>query len=392
MDITQVFIDPVDTLALRGNKLFGAPGSFGESFVPPWPSVAAGALRSALLVQRGHDFGAFGKGEIEDEELGTPTRPGTFAITRFQLARRHGDGTVEPLFGMPADLSIARGEHDVLATRRILPRDGLTDIQTSAATGALAVLEAPERAKPVSGLLLTAGGWRRYLRGQDVQADQVVRSSDLWCAEPRIGIALDASRGAATEGALFTSESVVFIKRGHSGGRECAVATSDAGFLAEVTGATLPDSATLRFGGDGHAATATRVEVNVAAADYDAVAQARRCRLILTTPGLFARGWLPTGVTGTGKEDLRFKLHGVEGRLVCAAVPRAETISGFDVAARRPKPAQRVAPVGSVYWLEDLESTVADLRNLATRGLWSVPVENPARRAEGFNRVALGLY
>ena len=389
MNITQVFIEPVDTLALRGNKLFGAPGSFGESFVPPWPSVVAGALRSALLVQRRHDFGAFGRGEVEDEELGTPTRPGTFVITKFQLARRHGNGTVEPLFGMPADLSI--GERDELLMRRISPRSRLTEIQTSAATQALAVLGAPERAKPISGLLLSAGGWRRYLSGQNVEADQVVRSSDLWHAEPRIGIALDASRGAAADGALFTSENVVFVKREHSGGGECALA-STAGFLAEVTGATLLDSALLRFGGDGHAATATRVEVDVPTVDCGAVAQAGRCRLILTTPGLFERGWLPTGVSGADKEDLRFKLHGVEGRLVCAAVPRAETISGFDVAARRPKPAQRVAPAGSVYWLDDLQGSVADLRNLADRGLWSVPVENPVRRAEGFNRVALGLY
>ena len=389
MNITKVFIEPVDTLALRGNKLFGAPGSFGESFVPPWPSVVAGALRSALLVQRRHDFGAFGRGEVEDEELGTPTRPGTFAITKFQLARRHGNGTVEPLFGMPADLSI--GERDEFLMRRISPRSRLTEIQTSAATQALAVLGAPERAKPISGLLLSAGGWRRYLSGQNVEADQVVRSSDLWRAEPRIGIALDASRGAAADGALFTSENVVFVKREHSGGGECALA-STAGFLAEVTGATLPDGALLRFGGDGHAATATCVEVDVPEVDYGAIAQAGRCRLILTTPGLFERGWLPTGVVGADKEDLRFKLHGVEGRLVCAAVPRAETISGFDVAAQRPKPAQRVAPAGSVYWLDDLQGSVADLRNLAARGLWSVPVENPVRRAEGFNRVALGLY
>ncbi len=391
MNIAQVFIEPVDTLALRGNKLFGAPGSFGESFVPPWPSVAAGALRSALLVRRRHDFGAFKKGEVEDEELGTPTRPGTFAITRFQLARRHGNGAVEPLFGMPADLSIARREHEELSMRRISPLGRLAEIQTSAATQAIAVLAAPEREKPIGGLLLTAGGWRRYLSGQDIEADQVVRSSDLWRAEARIGIALDASRGAAADGALFTSENVVFVKREHSGGGECALASA-AGFLAEVTGATLPDSAMLRFGGDGHAAIATRVEVDVPTVDYGAVAQAGRCRLILTTPGLFERGWLPTGVSGADKEDLRFKLHGVEGRLVCAAVPRAETISGFDVAAQRPKPAQRVAPAGSVYWLDDLQGSVADLRNLAARGLWSVPVENPVRRAEGFNRVALGLY
>ena len=37
------FIEPLDVLYLRGNKLFGDPGSYGESMIPPWPSVAAGA-------------------------------------------------------------------------------------------------------------------------------------------------------------------------------------------------------------------------------------------------------------------------------------------------------------------------------------------------------------
>ena len=41
------FLEPLDVLFLRANKLFGDPGSYGESLVPPWPSAAAGALRRA---------------------------------------------------------------------------------------------------------------------------------------------------------------------------------------------------------------------------------------------------------------------------------------------------------------------------------------------------------
>ena len=31
------FIEPLDVLFLRGNQLFGDPGSYGECLVPPWP-------------------------------------------------------------------------------------------------------------------------------------------------------------------------------------------------------------------------------------------------------------------------------------------------------------------------------------------------------------------
>ncbi|MDY6813388.1 MAG: type III-B CRISPR module-associated Cmr3 family protein, partial [Pseudomonadota bacterium] len=56
---TSVFIEPLDVLFLRGNKLFGDPGSYGEALIPPWPSIAAGALRSRMLADDGTDLTAF---------------------------------------------------------------------------------------------------------------------------------------------------------------------------------------------------------------------------------------------------------------------------------------------------------------------------------------------
>ena len=421
MEITHLFIDPIDTLFLRGNRLFGDPGSFGDALVPPWPSVAAGALRSALLAQRGYDPARFARGEITDDtELGTPERPGSFRITGFQMARRAPDGTVEPLYGLPAGLSVVRraaeNGRDDCEVRRIEPHAPPQRIQASAATRSLAVLAEPRRGKPLSGRWLTAEGWRQYLQGRKPCRTQLIPSNDLWCLDTRIGIALDSQRRRASDGALFTSEGVVLRKREHD--RNANVVTSrheeagtvrgkqepdrnggepesepgwNIGFLVGVSGATLPDTLMLRFGGDGRAAVATRVDVSAPEVDHDRIAAARRCRLILTTPGLFEGGWKPTGVTGDGR-DLRFDLHGVRAQIVCAAGPRSEVISGFDLSKRRPKPAQRVAPAGSVYWLDELDATADALRNLAARGLWSEPAENMSRRAEGFNRITFGTY
>ena len=401
MEITHLFIDPIDTLFLRGNRLFGDPGSFGDALVPPWPSVAAGALRSALLVHRGHDPACFARGEITDDaELGTPARPGSFLITRFQMARRGRDGIVDPLHGLPADLSVTRraAENDRVEgceVRRIQPHAPPNGVRASAATRSLAVLAEPRRGKPLPGHWLTSDGWREYLDGREIDPRHLVSSSDLWCLDTRIGIALDPLKWRASDGALFTSQGIVFRKREHDRnvGAPDARAGWDVGFLAGVSGASLPDARlTLRFGGDGRAATAARVDdVHTPEADYDGIAAARRCRLILTTPGLFEDGWKPTGVTGDGR-DLHFDLHGVRARVVCAAVPRSEVVSGFDLAKRRPKPAQRVAPAGSVYWLDELDTTADALHNLAARGLWPDRGENAARRAEGFNRFTFGAY
>lgn len=396
MDVTHLFIDPVDTLMLRGNKLFGDPGSFGESLVPPWPSVAAGALRSALLAHKELNPVRFANGEIDDPELGTPEQPGTFALVRFQLALRNGDRTVAPLFGLPADVSItSRNGGDERKVRRIRPYPTPHGIQTSAATASLAVLAEPNRNKPLFGLWLTADGWTQYLGDGEVNTQHLVESADLWKLDTRIGIALDPEKQRAADGALFSSQAVAFSKIEHvqsDGCKENDGIGRDVGFLISVTGAILPDELTLRFGGDGRAALATQVRVSEPEkVDYAKIAAAGRCRLVLATPGLFQQGWLPNGVVANGS-DLRFNLHGVIGQLTCATVQRAEVISGFDIAKGKPKPAQRVAPTGSIYWLEELNATADSLRNLAVKGLWSETVEDAARRAEGFNRVVIGAY
>ena len=72
MSIETRFIEPLDVLFLRGNKLFGDPGSHGESLVPPWPSVAAGALRSRMLADERVDLAAFARDDVDHPTLGTP--------------------------------------------------------------------------------------------------------------------------------------------------------------------------------------------------------------------------------------------------------------------------------------------------------------------------------
>jgi CRISPR-associated protein Cmr3 len=98
------FLQPLDVLFLRGNKLFGDPGSYGEALIPPWPSVVAGALRSRMLADAGVDLAAFARGEITHSALGTPNAPCAFAVTAFHLAHKTQAGQIEPLFAPPADL------------------------------------------------------------------------------------------------------------------------------------------------------------------------------------------------------------------------------------------------------------------------------------------------
>ncbi len=395
---TSLFIEPLDVLFLRGNKLFGDPGSHGESLVPPWPSVAAGALRSRMLADDGVDLAAFSAGKVEHPTLGTPAQPGAFAVTAFNLARRHAGGRLEALIALPADLVVTEDEVgkpvSVRALQPTLPASGLL---SSAPFAQLPVLAERERNKPASGYWLTEAGWRQYLAGQVPEPAHLVKFSTLWSIDDRVGLGLDAASGRAADGRLFSVQAVAMKKRGERIGtdpetKKTVPADYDVGFLATVSGAEPPTDGLLRLGGDGRAAAIhPTVDYRLPPPDYGAIVAARRCRLVLATPGIFEGGWLPAGIIQADGE-FRLDLHGVKGRLVCAAVPRAEVISGWDLARWEPKPAMRAVAAGGVYWLDQLDTTPEALRKLAETGLWRESCQDAARRAEGFNRIAIAAH
>ncbi len=375
-------IEPLDVLFLRGNRLFGDPGSYGEALVPPWPSAAAGAIRSAILARDGVDFGVFGEGRITHPTLGTPREPGEFRLTAFRLARQARDGW-QALFPRPADLVLATTEDGRTMVQRLQPWTPAGGIQCSMPTRRLPVLAQPERAKPEDGWWLTEAGYRTYLDGGTPEPPEkgrhenshLIRSNRLWQMDERVGVGLDATRRRAEDGRLFTVQAVAFCK--------------GVGFLAATAGDGLRQETLLRLGGDGRGALARPLpDYRPPAPDYEAMAAAGRARVVLTAPGIFSGGWRLPGMA----EDGLFELLGVKGRVVAAAVGRAEVISGWDLARWQPKAARRAVPAGSVYWIDELDATPEALRRLVDHGLWPESGYDVQRRVEGFNRFEFAAY
>lgn len=372
------FLEPLDVLFLRGNKLFGDPGSHGESLVPPWPSAAAGALRSQLLAHDGIDLNAFAQGRIHHPSLGTPQTPGSFTLTGFTLAQRTANGSVQSLHALPADL-VVTPHGGALAIQSLRPLAASHGLQSSSGFAQVPVLAEAERRKAETGLWLTQAGWQSYLHGQLPNPENdLVKTSELWAVDARVGIGLSADTRSAEDGKLFTAQAVAF--------------QPGIGFVVSVRGADLPAHGTLRLGGDGRTASSHSMAWQNAQADLSAIAAQGRCRIVLTSPGLFAQGWLPNGFAPQADGNTWLDLHGVRGRLVCASVPRAETVSGWDLARWQPKAALRAAPAGSVYWLDELQATPDALGKLAENGFWSAACEDAQRRAEGFNRFSFAAF
>jgi len=385
------FIEPLDVLFLRGNHSFGDPGDVGHSIMPPSPAVLSGTIRSWLLVDAGIDPVAFARDEVAHPWLGTPRNPGDFSLRRVAIGRRLDAQRAEPLFPLPADLIVLADGIDgqtVPRIHRLRPQAFGTPGQGSCAAllgstplPTVAMLQASRRAKPLGGFMIDATGYRDALHGEVPEPARLLRTDQLWSTELRVGIGLSAQHGRVEEGRLFTAEAIAPV-RGVSG--------STVGFCVAVDGCngTLPDAGMLRLGGDGRGAVLGPAIIDWPAVDLATVVAARRCRVVLDSPGLFPDGWRLPGM----ERDGRWRLGDVSARVTCAAVPRCRVISGFDVARGRPKRAERAAPTGSVYWLEDLDADTDTLAALLAHGLWPDNGTDKHRRAEGFNRFSFGLY
>lgn len=378
-DANMLFMQPLDVLVLRGNKLFADAGSHGEALMPPWPSVAAGALRSRILVDAGIDPSTFSKGQARLTEalhrvLGSVSKPGKFRISHFGLGRRAGtdkNGLVEVLLPMPADFSVNdQGAGTALQARKLHP-----GIQSSYPLSEQPTLLQPSAGKPQSGLWMTALGLAAWQEGKTLSAQQKhwVSSAELWSVDQRLGIEIDNSTSTAASGQLYTSEAVSL--------------DAGVGFVARVAGADgfLPEDGLLRFGGDGHAASVSACDSSLPGVSHVDLAKHGRFRLMLTSPGIFPHGWRLPGM----QEDGRWHFHGASARLASAVLPRLETVSGWDIARRQPKPALRVVPTGSVFWLDDFKGDPSALDEIANQGL---PIDSADRRAEGFNNCLLAYW
>lgn len=382
------FIEPLDVLFFRGNRLFGEGGA-GDAIMPPMPSVVAGALRTRMLVSAGVDPARFGRGEATlpadlQPVLGTPEKPGTFTLTDLLPARRRADGVVEPLFPLPADLQVFADDSDAPEVRMLRPARPGPAVATGTGLAALPVLRRDAPGKPAGGYWLTAEGWRRYLSGEVPDGSVVVHQSALWKVERRLGIALDRGRRAAGDGMLYTTDAVSPVQK-----------DTVTGLLVGVAGVKetqLPDDGLLRLGGDGRgAAVRPALKASLPVADSGDIARNGRFRVVLTTPGIFPAGWRLPGLDPEGN----WSFPGGTARLITAAVPRPVTVSGWNLAgasrAGAPKTARRAAPVGAVYWFDNFRGEPEALGKLATAGLWGLAQDNdlPTRRAEGFNRFAV---
>lgn len=370
MSLQTRLIKPLDVLMLRGNKSFGDAGEHGTSSMPPSPSVLSGALRSFWLAAAYVDMQKFSKMPASDlkeplrSQLGTPTHAGSFRLADCGVVRKN-NGHYERLYPLPSDLVLQKlaKDNDSLTLYTLQAQTRHNDLM-DCHNGQLAILKAPA-GKPEGGYWLSESGFNAYLKGQLPTLKDLIKTSELWKSEWRLGIALDSASRTASDGQLYTTEAIALQK--------------DVFLAVAIAGANdFPKEGTLRLGGDGRAAGFNSVTLSSLPTIQT---KDKRIKLVLTSPAIFSKGsQLPSL---EDKQDGRIYFEGGSANIVTASIPRHHVISGWDLANWQPKPAERVVPTGAVYWLDDIQYHGTSLQ-IALQNLLLCHLDSQ-RKAEGYN-------
>jgi CRISPR-associated protein Cmr3 len=395
--VSAWLIEPRDPLIARD----GRPASTAQFRTVrfPFPSMLAGAVRTRLAAGDG-PFTLAGAALDELRQI---------AVHGPLLAELAGDGdeVAEWYAPAPRDLLWVPGDDGGLALRRLVPRaPGPGRLVDSLPAAGLLPVFPPRGARPgkLPPGLPAFWRWEELERWLCAPADRDGVDPDGLGApdlptERRVHLALRPGERVGIDGAIFMTSGLRFLGRGNGrlAPRRFALGLRCDG--GTVQGRPMALSARIApLGGDRRLARwfpAAQEWPALPAAVRASIVAERRARIVLLTPACFEGGaipgWSEGGWPGGGP---------VRAAVRAACVPRPDIVSGWDLAAGngpgkpkgRPKPTRRLAPAGSVYFVELAGGTAEDIGRWCDAA-WLAPVSDGAQdRRDGFGLAALGVW
>lgn len=355
-----------------GRGWYGAGGGSGHGLEWPWPSTVRGAVRT--LWGRAH--------EAIIGQQGWPAATASIALGRtLAMWRGRGASVLERRWPVPADVEYVRPSDGTPSHVRYL-HPAPSPIATlgrddDPGRECLWIAPATDRDKPGprprwwSEAELTA-----WIAGLPVPAEPAV-AADRPARRRITRSAIDPTKQTVVDSALFSHDVVETVERDGEWAIAAEITSPDAQF---ATTATLgSDRRLARVDKIGRAAFDPPPALATASA-----AGSPGLRLLVVTPTIFARGWLPDGLVARG-DEYRGHLAGIAPEVVlrAAITPRPVPISGWDMAVAAPRATDLAVAPGSVYFLQRADGGAFHTADIL--GLWLAAV---GRRAEdGFGRV-----
>jgi len=403
-------LEPLDVALFRDGRPFGPEEFLRARLISPvpMPRTIYGAFRGLILQHKEILYDDFKGGRNLDRELtrlvGTPARLGDLRIRGPFLAAASEDGG-RLLLPCPADFVLIGYPDPETGLQRPAPEAALgnypADLRplipyryhTSTCRWVACRPEEPVSYE-LEHAILDSAGLREYLTGEGVRSKPV---AEYVYSEPHVGIERSTETLRPETGKIYSVDfaRLVYRKQAEGGTR-----AESAAYVVEVLAPEdcLPEDTVFPVGGERRPFRIRRVPWSAWFGEplRQQVAESlkRSCadgvcrfRLYLLTPACFdgLEAWRP---------DLSALAGGLDLTLVAAAVPRAIPYSGWDMVMRRPREGRRLAPAGSVYFVEakanrDLAASELIEQLMKTFWLESVCVDEDFRKM-GFGLTLIG--
>lgn len=365
--MVTLIIEPRDPLMVRDSKPFGlTPGSRARSLPFPFPSTIIGGLRARI----GLNQGVFDTTNIEKVKK---------AGMRGPLLVELGQTEVNFFVPAPSDALIFESEDGKLDVHKIVPIETPEHMSTDLDSRfALTGLIKPNRSK-VAERVPRFWNWKAFEKWLSEETSYLRFSfEDLGIEgllqEIRTHVRIEKASQTALDGGLFQTSGLEFQTRKR---KRLALAIDtdqevDAGFapLAGERRLVYWDKCSESF---------PTISENI----KTSIAAKRACRLILLTPGFFQKGAIPSKIL-TNANEVKISLEAITLRNV-------DTVSGWNLEGRTPKPIRRLAAAGTTFFLK-LEGEQRAIYNWIDN-TWMRNVSDDEQSClDGFGLAALGVW
>jgi CRISPR-associated protein Cmr3 len=381
--MTVWIIEPRDPLIVRDGRPFGpTPGARAHSLDFPYPSTITGGVRT----QAGQDENGF-------FDVGKIAAVKQVGIRGPLLVEWDEENKPAYLVPAPADaLLLQENESRPVYRHRLHPLEKAGMLSDLADELYPVGMTQPTLSKPYKGTP-RYWYWQAFTKWltQPTDDKEEINVTELGHGGPgkewRMHVKIQPETLTGEEGMLFATSGLAFRQR-PSADDAALSSVKRLGLAAKVDNLTgLKISAgPAPLGGEQRVMYWSAGDVawpTIPNGLADKIAQSGCCRLILLTPACFMAGWRP--------ERLLQAQQGVTPELAAAVVGKAQTVSGWDFEKRGPKPARRLVPAGSVYFLR-LGADKDAIKNWVEQ-VWLQNVSDTEEdRLSGFGLAAVGVW
>ncbi|MCL0062573.1 type III-B CRISPR module-associated protein Cmr3 [Peptococcaceae bacterium] len=301
-----VEIKPLGTLFFRDSKPFSmGEETWADAVFPLHPSVIYGALRSCYFANNSNNFK---KANSKDD-------PTLSLRIKFIGYKYKGMRIYCPL---PLDCVVEKGEDEERTAKVLRLKKILSEFFSNSPTSYLLTYDKDEAVETIYDGLICKRVFERYL---NLEQNELLfyQFSEVLQSEPKIGITRDRQTLSSEEGKLYR----VDMKR-----------LKDLSIVVEFEGVELPNDGLLKLGGEGKAVyyEKTDEDLNISFPDFSD--GEKYFKLVLITPAIFTKGWLPSWIH---KDSLEGEHNGIKLKLLTAAIGKPVYVGGFDIKEKKAK-------------------------------------------------------